>query len=251
MSFGLMLEKLYSLGITGQSLAIISSLIYGRNFDVTFKAVVSVLFAIKSGVRQGGVISAILFNIFVRNLPFIINYAKLFQYADYCCLKMSIFNCDDQKSLQTDLNNIQKWSSENKLKLNASKSVHLRFTKRKNLNIDNYVLNDEMIPIKSSHKHLGQKFNNNLSFSEQTEYIVNNCQKKWGFLKKLCKYANHEIFLRLYKTYLLSLLEYANLCWIPSNIQNAKIESVERHISKFICYKKAYLICHTNKDFKI
>jgi hypothetical protein len=59
---------------------------------------------------------------------------------------MSIFNCDDQKSLQTDLNNIQKWSSENKLKLNASKSVHLRFTKRKNLNIDNYVLNDEMIP---------------------------------------------------------------------------------------------------------
>ncbi len=79
---------------------------------------------------------------------------------------MSIFNCDDQNSLQTDLNNIQKWSSENKLKLNASKSVHLRLTKRKNLNIDNYVLNDEMIPIRSSHKHLGLIFSNNLSFSE-------------------------------------------------------------------------------------
>jgi len=151
---------------------------------------------------------------------------------------MSIFNCDDQKSLQTDLNNIQKWSSENKLKLNASKSVHLRFTKRKNLNIDNYVLNDEMIPIKSSHKHLGLIFDNNLSFCSQTEFIVNKCHKKWGFLKKLCKYANHEIFLRLYKTYLLPLLEYANLCWIPSNIEIAKIESVQRHITKFICYKK-------------
>jgi hypothetical protein len=69
-------------------------------------------------------------------------------------------------------------------------------------------------------------------------FIVNNRQKKWGFLKKLCKYANHEIFLRLYKTYLLPLLEYANLCWIPSDIQNAKIESVQRHITKFICYKK-------------
>jgi hypothetical protein len=107
-SFGLMLEKLYSLGITGQSLAIISSLLYGRNFYVTFKAVISVLFAIKSGEPQRGVISAILFNIFVRDLPFIINYAKLFQYADDCCLKMSIFTCDYQNSLQTDLNNIQK-----------------------------------------------------------------------------------------------------------------------------------------------
>ncbi len=72
-SFGLMLEKLYSLGITGESLAIILSLLYGRNFHVTLKAVVFVLFAIKSGVPQGGVISAIVFNISVRNLPFIIN----------------------------------------------------------------------------------------------------------------------------------------------------------------------------------
>jgi hypothetical protein len=112
-----MLENIYSIGIVGQSLAIISSLLYGRNFYVTYKAVISVLLAIKSGVPQEGVISAILLYIFVRNFTFIINYAKLFQYADDCCLKMSIFTSGDQKSLQTDLNNIQKLSSENKLKL--------------------------------------------------------------------------------------------------------------------------------------
>jgi len=36
---------------------------------------------------------------------------------------------------------------------------------------------------------------------------------------------------------LLSLLEYANLCWIPNNTQINEIESVQRQITKFICYK--------------
>ena len=62
--------------------------------------------------------------------------------------------------------------------------------------------------------------------------------KKWGYLNKLCSYANADIFLKLYKSYLLSLLEYANLCWIPNNTQISEIESVQRQITKFICYKK-------------
>jgi len=61
--------------------------------------------------------------------------------------------------------------------------------------------------------------------------------KKWGYLKKFCIHANWEIFLRLYKTYLLPILEYASLCWIPSNTQLNNIESVRRKITKFISFK--------------
>ncbi len=97
-SFGLLLENLYTIGIIGQSLAIISSLLYGRNFYVIFKAVISVLVSIMSGVPQGGVCSALLFNIFVRNLALIIIFSKLFQYADDCALKKSFIRKVDKKS---------------------------------------------------------------------------------------------------------------------------------------------------------
>ncbi len=48
------------------------------------------------------------------------------------------------------------------------------------------------------------------------------------------------MFLRLYKSYLLPLLEYANLCWVPNNSQCYQIESVERQVTKFICYKNGF-----------
>jgi len=237
-SFGLLLENLYTIGIIGQSLAIISSLLYGRNFYVIFKAVISVLVSIMSGVPQGGVCSALLFNIFVRNLALIIIFSKLFQYADDCALKKVIYSKSGQKELQQDLNNIQEWSLKNGLYLNAKKSVHLRFTFKKDLDINYYNINNETIPTKNSHKHLGITIL--LSFSEHTDNTVNSCLKKWGYLKKLCKYADSSVFLRLYKSYLLPLLEYANLCWVPNNSQCYQIESVERQVTKFICYKNGF-----------
>jgi hypothetical protein len=154
-----------------------SCLLYGRNFYATFKAIISVLFAIMRGVLRGGVCSAILFNIFVRNLPLVILFANLFQYCDDCSLKKFIYSSDDQKLLQSDLNTIQKWSNQNKLKLNASKSAHLIFTKRKTLKIDYYVINNEEIPTETTDKHLGIIFDNQFSFSGQNNVVVNNCLK--------------------------------------------------------------------------
>jgi hypothetical protein len=84
--------------------------------------------------------------------------------------------------LQKDLDNIHIWSSNNNLKLNASKSVHLRFTHKKEINIE-YVINSEPIPRKSSHKHLRIIINDKLSFSEQSNSIVKTCLRNGNILK--------------------------------------------------------------------
>jgi hypothetical protein len=82
----MLLEKLFSICIIDQCLAVIASLLYGRKFFVVFRTVILVLVAIKSGIPQGGIGSTVLFNIFVINLPSVIQvlFAKLFQYADDC-----------------------------------------------------------------------------------------------------------------------------------------------------------------------
>jgi hypothetical protein len=77
----MLLEKHFSIGIISRCLAIIASLLYGRKLFVDFR---TVLVAIKSGIPQRVIGSTVSFNIFVRNLPSIILFAKLFQCADDC-----------------------------------------------------------------------------------------------------------------------------------------------------------------------
>ena len=61
--------------------------------------------------------------------------------------------------------------------------------------------------------------------------------RKWTTIKRLCPFANQKIFLNLYKTYILPLIEYSYFAWIPNKTQTQKIESIQRHITEYISFK--------------
>jgi hypothetical protein len=87
---------------------------------------------------------------------------------------------------------------------------------------------------------LGIILDNKLSFNSHVDYIVDNCFKKWSTLKRICENGNYTVFLRLYKSYILPLIDYCNICWIRSNNQIDSIERIRRQITKFICCKMGY-----------
>jgi hypothetical protein len=63
------------------------------------------------------------------------------------------------------------------LKINAMKTEHIRFTRKQNLNIDNYEIN--CFPIETvTHKYLGVSFVSKLKFNEQTDYVIQKSYKK-------------------------------------------------------------------------
>jgi hypothetical protein len=88
--------------------------------------------------------------IYVRKLGNIIKFSKLSQFADSSITKL-IYDICDAESLQFDLNAVQIWSKNKNLKLNASKSIDLRFALRKFVDIPQYKINDKIIPMKQSH----------------------------------------------------------------------------------------------------
>ncbi len=55
--------------------------------------------------------------------------------------------------------------------------------------------------------------------------------QKWGLLKYMCKRTNAHIFLRLYKTYIVPILEFFNIGWSPNISQTKRIESVQRRVT--------------------
>ena len=48
---------------------------------------------------------------------------------------------------------------------------------------------------------------------------------------------NGYVLLDIYCTYILPILEYGNLCLMYTKTQSFKLESVQRKITKYICYK--------------
>jgi hypothetical protein len=89
----------------------------------------------------------------------------------------------------------------------------------------------------NSHRHLGVFLDENLNFNIQCDKTVSKALQKWGVLKYMCKRANADIFLRLYKTYILPILEFSNIGWSLNISQTKRIESVQGRVTKFICNK--------------
>ncbi len=69
------------------------------------------------------------------------------------------------------------------------------------------------------------------------ENIVKKCNQKWAFLKIICYPVNWKTLLQLYKTYILPLIEYSNISYVLNDTQIDRIESIQRSVTKFICYK--------------
>ncbi len=121
-------------------------------------------------------------------------HSKPYKYADDIVLLKMIYDLSDTVLIQTDLDAVQKWSEDKGLKLNASKSVHMRFTLRKSVELPLYKINAQSILLQENHKHLGIFIDNNLTFNNRVEYVYNTCIRKWTTLKRLrfCESCNSD-----------------------------------------------------------
>jgi hypothetical protein len=110
--------------------SLIKSYLTDRSFKICFGAATSEIASINAGVPQGGILSPILFNIFVSDQPTSSNTSV----ADYADDKAIISINEDpflaSLHLQTHLELMENWYTKWKFKVNQTKSVHTTFTLR-------------------------------------------------------------------------------------------------------------------------
>jgi hypothetical protein len=232
-----LLNDLYKIGVDGEFFDIINDNYQICKQYVSYKEIKSDLYDVNSGVLQGGVLSPQIFNIYVREMQNNLKYCKPYQFADDSALLIPIYNLDDSDNFQHDINNFVIWCEKRKLNINALKTKLIRFTKKLNINHIDYYINNLKIEMVSSHKHLGIYLDDKLTFNEHFDYVIAKSIKKWSTLKHICNTANGEIFKKLYKTYILPILEYCNLILLPNQTQNKRLEMFQRKATKYICYK--------------
>ena len=126
----------------------------------------------------------------------------------------AIKNDNDISLLQNDIVSLTKFCKLNMLKLNKQKCKHLRFCLKRDVNLITYSIDDFSIEQIDFHKHLGIIYDKKLTFNMHVDQIITKAFNKFYILKNIFTKINGFLFLKLYFTYVLPILEFSNLCYI-------------------------------------
>ena len=229
-----LIGKLESYGIGGDVILFIEAFLRNRKQKVVINGHSSEWTKLISGVPQGSVIAALLFVIYINDLPDDIK-SYLYLFADDCKFFREIKTDEDIEIMQKDLDTLHKWSEIWLLKFHPGKCVNLRIQLQKVINPHKYHLgNDELNNVEEV-KDLGIIVDTKLKFQKHIATKVNKANQMWGTLKRAFKHMDKDIFKKLFSANVRSHLEYAVQFWCPYLRKDINlIESVQRRATKFI-----------------
>lgn len=193
----------------------IEQFLSGRTFQVRVGSSFSQSRNATSGLPQGGVLSPILFNVFISDLPTKLqsNGVKCKIYADDVKIYREVTCSQDVYFLQDAVDKMVEWSKEWKLKLAPQKTVHLRLGSSDN----NLEYNIEGNPIVRLHKirDLGFLYNDKLDFSEHYKEISRKAITRTFHIFKGLSTNNRNVLMLAYTTYIRPIVESGTTVFNP------------------------------------
>jgi len=206
-----LLFKLASVGVEGGMLRWLQNYLKNRQFSVYFEGENSNTRNITSGVPQGSILSPILFNIMVSDIPNSVNVTTS-EYAD----DITIYSVNEnvhQAGADTQLmiDKIESWCNRWGLKMNHSKTKAMLFT-RKRVNNCNLTIANTPIEFVQQHKFLGMTLDSPcLKWKPHIKILKDSCLLKVNALKCIAHHewgADRVTLLNLYRTLIRSRIDY-------------------------------------------
>ena len=197
----------------------LASYLRGRQQYVEFRGSKSKYRIVRQGVPQGGVLSPLLFNLYMSSMPDPPGNIVIVSYADDC--QVMSFGPKFQnicEEINPYLDQLTKWFKERHLEISPEKSTATLFTTY------NGEVNEELpifiegkqVPTVKNPKILGVTYDNLMKFGKHTKIMKEKVQKKNNVLKCLAGTTwgkSKEILTTTYKSIGRSILNYAAPAW--------------------------------------
>ena len=194
----------------------------GRQTYVEFRNSTSKYRKMKQGVPQGGVLSPILFNIYMSSMPAPPGNIRVETYADDSnILNSGVHVKPIVEEINSYLSTLKLWFNSRNLAISPPKSTATLFTtdsKECSLELD-VKIDGELVPTVKKPKILGITFDNLLSFKQHTADLKTKIQGKNNILKALSGSdwgKEKEVIVNTYKAISRSQLNYCCHIWTPS-----------------------------------
>ena len=232
-SHAILLNKLWSAGITGTLWAWFREYLTDRYQRVCINNCYSDLLPVLSGVPQGSILGPVLFLIYINDMTSYIHQSQLLNFADDTKCFMHICTTSDYIALQEDIIALFTWSRETDLNFNLKKFVHLSFKCKLETT---YTISDITIPHNDSHKDLGLILSENLSWDKHYKSISARAYKVLGLIRRtIASTHSTSTLVTLYISMVRSQLLYCTQLWRPHLMKDIlTLEQIQRRATKYL-----------------
>ena len=204
-----------------------------RSQQVIVDGYMSITAPIISGVPQGTVLGPILFLIFINDIASCVSHSTLRCFADDTRICRSISDLNSVLELQSDLEEVTKWSARNNMfeyichLANKRNSIHQLPFAHEHFQ---YTTSTGTILTPVDHlRDLGITVSNDLSWTSHIRSSCDKVRKMAAWVFSVFHTRNTGVMLTLYKSLVRSHLEYCSPLWNPSKICDIQeLESIQR-----------------------
>lgn len=234
----ILLHKLSLYGFSDSMWRWVKSYLDNRSFHIVLNGFNSQSINVTSGVPQGSHLGPVLFNIFVNDIPLRFRYSKPYLYADDLKFCREINDVEDSVLLQSELDEVVAWCSENGMTLNASKCFVVKFGRKHNMVPYKYHINNILIQELDKIRDLGVIFDNKLTFVPHIDNVVSRASRMLGFvLRNIKSFRSCRPKIMLYNSLVRSILEYCSVVWRPHYATHSlRLERIQKRFVWHLMY---------------
>ena len=223
-----LLYKLRTYGIGGRTIKWLENYFTERTQAVIISGKKSRRSIVTSGVPQGGVLSGILFDLYINDLPQQMKFSNISMYADDTKMFAQIPNSNAITDVQSDLNRMVDWCNKWGLSLNANKCFLVQYNPASTIRSfqPEYSIGTHTLVQKDSCKDLGVVISDDLKFHKQTSHACKRANSEYHRIKRSFVSRNPRFLSNMYKLYVRPHLEYCVELWNP--MYQGDIDKIER-----------------------
>ena len=186
------LKNLHGMGIQGRMMKFIHSFLKDRFIKVRVGSSLSHAFKQDEGVPQGSVLSVTLFSVAINEiLKTVTPPVKCSLFVDdlviYCTGYDATSVCNH---LQRSIKAISKWADDNGFKFSSSKTIAVRFTRRRRIEeIPTLTLKGNILPYEKEVKFLGMTLDDKLTWGSHIDALKVKVKKSLNILKVISGFS--------------------------------------------------------------
>ena len=232
--------KLEYYGVRDVELQWFSSYLNSRKQCVRFKDEFSSVLPTNFGVPQGGVLSAILYIIYVNDIVMCTDKVKYVIYADDTCVFADHSKLkDNMEIMNRELFKINEWMIANRLTVNTDKTNYMIFSRaQKKIQAGPFVLklNGSQLNRVGETKYLGVIIDEHLSWKSHVSSIVAKLSKYVPIIYRVKDQLNTASLKLLYNTLIYPNLIYCNSVWGAANVSTLRpLVVAQKRIVRTMC----------------
>ena len=208
-----------SFHISGKILDWFVSYLSGREQRVVVNGKASEWKDVTSGVPEGALLAPLLFALYINDLPLAVKSSECVMFADDVKLFYRVRAAPDCLLLQSDLDNLSRWSADWQLKLNPSKCHAFTMTLKTSAVLYPYSISGSVLERVSEVRDLGVLLDSKLTFSAHINQTVCKANRALGLLIRSFQTGlprqkfNQKTLLASYSANVRSVIEYGCIIW--------------------------------------